>query len=323
MEQEFKKTGLNQHSPAFGKLVIESLRKRREEHPFVDMAAGMLPIVGGLQSGMDVADTSKSNFDRGMSALSFVPGGKLLGMAGKYIPGIDKLRGAGNSAISYMGDVVDINKLKKQKETAKKLREAKGGEQIVMDTSGLPPHDPNKGGMEPNWGDDEPWTEEELAELEEVRKKFQGKSVEEAIAEKLREPKDLNDFSQWGDEFKVAGTTDKAIVAAKNEESRKIAEQYLKDEGIPLPNESDKLGDFYSQVHEVEKFKKGPGKFTTFDETKLGGLNEEGAPWAPGHYVKDHDFGSGAGIYGPFATPEEARKWALTEIGGPDIKPVK
>lgn len=88
MEQEFKRTGLPGGGPSYSKLLIQGLRKAREEHPVLDFAAGNLPIVGGLQAGMDATDPEASPVERGLSALSFVPGGKMLS---KILP--DKLRG--------------------------------------------------------------------------------------------------------------------------------------------------------------------------------------------------------------------------------------
>lgn len=77
MEQEFKKTGL-QSSPSFGKLMIDSLRKTRQDHPTADMLAGNLPIVGGLQAGMDATDPSASDFQRMLAVGSILPGMKLV-----------------------------------------------------------------------------------------------------------------------------------------------------------------------------------------------------------------------------------------------------
>lgn len=84
MEQEFKRTGLNQQGPSFGKLMVDSLRKTREDHPTMDMLAGNLPIVGGLQAGMDATDPNASDFQRMLAVGSIVPGVRLMrAIAGK------------------------------------------------------------------------------------------------------------------------------------------------------------------------------------------------------------------------------------------------
>lgn len=88
MEREFRNPGARHGGPSFYRLMIDNLRKQREEHPVIDFAAGNLPIVGGVQGLMDATDERSSATQRGLSALSFIPGGKLVDAI------IGRLRGA-------------------------------------------------------------------------------------------------------------------------------------------------------------------------------------------------------------------------------------
>lgn len=78
METEFKQKNLPQHNPTFMRLMVDNLRQQRKEHPVADMVAGNLPIVGGIQAGMDMTDESLPTSERALGATSIIPGGKLL-----------------------------------------------------------------------------------------------------------------------------------------------------------------------------------------------------------------------------------------------------
>jgi hypothetical protein len=110
MENEFKVKNPKPPTVPFMKLVIQSLRKQREEHPVLDTAAGFVPFVGGVQSGMDVLDESNSPIQRTLAALGLVPGGKLVSKLGEKVAG-------------KLGIVTDLEEWrKKQKATADALR---------------------------------------------------------------------------------------------------------------------------------------------------------------------------------------------------------
>ena len=102
MEAEFKRTGLPQGGPSYSDLVIDALRKGRQEHPIMDMAAGSLPIVGGMQAGMDVTDSSLGGLDRTLAMLSIVPGGKLVGAGLRKIPYVRKIPAKAEAIINKL-----------------------------------------------------------------------------------------------------------------------------------------------------------------------------------------------------------------------------
>lgn len=112
-ESEFKVENPTPPSVPFMKLVIQALRKQREEHPNLDTAAGFVPFVGGVQGAMDVLDDQNTPTQRSMAALQFVPGGKLVGKLG-------------GKALGKLGIVSDLEGWrKKQKEVADAIREGK------------------------------------------------------------------------------------------------------------------------------------------------------------------------------------------------------
>lgn len=78
MESEFRAKSPTP-APGYGRMLIDALRKGREEHPNLDFAVGNMPIVGGIQGAMDMADPEASNISRIGAALSFLPFGRLLG----------------------------------------------------------------------------------------------------------------------------------------------------------------------------------------------------------------------------------------------------
>lgn len=200
MEFEFKKTGVSHQGPSFSRLMIEKLRQGREEHPVLDFAAGNLPILGGLQAGMDMTDPNASTTERGLSALSFVPGGKIMGQVG-----------------TYMGDVLDFKKLKKQKQIAERLKKSyeipPSAEELEVSRTGQLPV-PEK----PPQAIIDSMKEKAMAGDPKARQwveKFGGEYSPEEIFQKPN--------------VTMSPEQRAANLLRKNEEAKKIAEQWLKD----------------------------------------------------------------------------------------------
>lgn len=79
-ESEFKvKDPVPSKGPSFYSLMAQKIREGRREHPVADMVAGNLPIIGGIQAGLDVTDESQPGWTRALALASVVPGGKLAG----------------------------------------------------------------------------------------------------------------------------------------------------------------------------------------------------------------------------------------------------
>lgn len=71
-------------APGYAQAVISALREGRKEHPVADMLAGNLPLIGGIQAGMDATDPDASDFQRMLAVGSVLPGMRLMrGIIGK------------------------------------------------------------------------------------------------------------------------------------------------------------------------------------------------------------------------------------------------
>lgn len=76
MEAEFRAKSPSP-TPGFAQAVISGLRSARKDHPVADAAAGLIPLVGGMQAGMDATDPDSSDFQRMLAVGSILPGMRL------------------------------------------------------------------------------------------------------------------------------------------------------------------------------------------------------------------------------------------------------
>lgn len=108
MEPEFKQRNLTAGGPSYARLVIDALRKSREENPTADMVAGNLPFVGAMQAGMDVTDPKASNLAKGLALASIIPGGKLTGAIIKRLRGVERAAPKAASVVEHTFTPEDI-----------------------------------------------------------------------------------------------------------------------------------------------------------------------------------------------------------------------
>jgi len=109
-------------------VMVKQLRQARKAHPYVDMAASMVPGVGAAQGLDTLTNPESSGLDRLLTGASLIPGGRVASTG---------IKGVGGK-VSYM-----LNKLRAKKQQSKgtvvsQLQNALDEDRLTIDLLGGP-----------------------------------------------------------------------------------------------------------------------------------------------------------------------------------------